>query len=96
MDSPVSGGVNPVPNAKVHKLWTEQQIAEVETRIKRLEADAEEILRGKLKRIEAEIIMHKRKAVLLYNKLDKLEKFGNEDLIDVHGIDVKRLENKGE
>ena len=94
-DIGVSGGVNPEPNVKVHKLWTEQQIAETEAKIKRLEADAEEIFKGKLKRIEAEVIMLKRKAGMLYDKLDKLEKFGNEDLIDVNGINVKRLENKG-
>lgn len=94
-DLGVSGGINPEPNVKVHKLWTEQQIAETECKIKRLEADAEEIFKGKLKRIEAEIIMLKRKAVMLYNKFDNLEKFGNEEVINVTGTSAKRLENKG-
>ena len=94
-DIGVSGGVNPEPNVKVHKLWTEQQIAETEAKIKRLEADAEEIIKGRLKRLEAEVIMLKRKAALLYDKFDNLEKFGNEEVIDVKGINVQRLEHKG-
>jgi len=89
------GGINPEPNVKVHKLWTEQQIAETEAKIKRLEADAEEIIKGRLKRLEAEVIMLKRKAALLYDKFDKLEQFGNEEVIDVTGIRVQRLEHKG-
>jgi len=88
-------GVQPTANVKVHRLWTEQQIAEVETRIKRLEIDAEEILRGRLKGIEAEILMLKRKAAMLYAKSDNLDKFGVEDIVDVEGITVKQLENKG-
>lgn len=94
-DIGISGGVNPEPNVKVHKLWTEQQIAETEAKIKRLEADAEEIIKGRLKRLEAEVIMLKRKAALLYDKFDNLEKFGNEEVIDVKGTNVQRLEHKG-
>ena len=94
-DLGIQGGCNPVANVKVHRLWTEQQIAEVETRIKRLEIDAEEILRGRLKGIEAEILMLKRKAAMLYNKADNLEKFGMEDVVDIDGINVKQIENKG-
>jgi len=89
-------GVNALPNVKVHRLWTEKQIAEVEMKIKRLEIEAEEIIRGKLKGIEAEIIMLKRKAALLYNKSDNLDKFGIEDVVDIEGINVKQLPNKGE
>ena len=74
----------------------EQQIAELECRIKRLEADAEEIVRGKLKNIEAEIIMLKRKVALLYQKSDQLDQFGLEDVVDVNGINVKRLGYKEE
>jgi hypothetical protein len=95
MDTPVPGAINPVANVKVHKLWTEQQIAETEARIKRLEADAEELLKGKLKTLEAEVIMLKRKAAMLYDKFDKLEAFGNEEVIDVRGATVQRLEHKG-
>ena len=90
------GGINPEPNVRVHKLWTEQQIAETEAKVKRLEADAEEIFKGRLKNIEAEVIMLKRKASMLYDKLDRLEEFGNEEVIDVRGATVKRLEHKGE
>ena len=95
MDLGIPGGINPAPNVKVHKLWTEQQIAETEMKIKRLECDAEEILRGRLKNIEAEIIMLKRKVAMLYNKYDQLEQFGNEELIEVRGIEIKQLTNQG-
>jgi len=88
--------VQPVANVKVHRLWTEQQIAETECKIKGLENQAEGIIRGQLKGIEAQILMEKRKAVLLYEKLDKLEQFGTEDVVNINGTTVKRLENKGE
>lgn len=94
-DLGIEGGVNPEPNVQVHKLWTQQQIAETECKIKRLEADAEAIIKGQMKKIEAEVIMLKRKAAMLYNKYDKLEKFGNEEIIDVRGTEIKQLENKG-
>ena len=95
MDTPVPGSIRPEANVRVHKLWTEQQIAETEARIKRLEADAEELVKGRLKTLEAEVIMLKRKAAMLYDKYDKLEAFGNEEVIDVRGTTVKRLEHKG-
>ena len=90
-----SGGVKPEPNVKVRKLWTEQQIAETECKIKRLEADAEEIIRGRLKSIEAEVLMLKRKAVMLYETLDNLEKFGSEEVVEIEGTVVKRLTKQG-
>ena len=89
-------GVQPIANVKVHRLWTEQQIAESEMKIKALEIQAEGIIRGQLKGIEASILMEKRKATLLYNKLDNLEKFGVEDVVNIEGTTVKQLENKGE
>ena len=95
MDLGRGDGVNPEANVKVHKLWTEQQIAESEVKIKRLEADAEELIKGRLKSIEAAILMEKRKAVMLYNKLDNLEKFGTEEVVEIKGTTVKRLENQG-
>jgi len=94
MKSP--GDVTPEPNVKVHKLWTEQQIAETEKRIKNLEADAEAIIRGQLKGIEAEIIQLKRKSAVLYQKLDNLEKFGLEEIVEITGATViKQLPNLG-
>ena len=93
-DLPVPGAIRPDPNVKVHKLWTEQQIAETETRIKRLEADAEELVKGKLKSLEAEIIMLKRKAAMLYDKLDRLEHFGSDEIVEIRGMEIKRLEIK--
>lgn len=89
-----AGDITPDPNVKVQKLWTEQQIAETETKIKHLEADAEKIIRGTLKGIEAEIVMLKRKAVKLYEKLDNLEKFGADEVVQIEGINVKRLTNQ--
>jgi len=84
-------GVQPVANVKVHRLWTEQQIAESECKIKALETQAEGIIRGQLKGIEASILMEKRKATLLYAKLDNLEKFGTEDVVNIEGTNVKRI-----
>ena len=78
------------PNVEVQRLWTQQQIAEKEARIKRLEADAEEILRGQIARIQADIIMLKREAASLYQRMDELEKFGKEEVIDVQMLEHKK------
>ena len=94
-DLGIPGGCNPVPNVKIHRLWTEQQIAETEVKIKRLEADVEEIIKGHLKKYEAEILMLKRKAQLLYTKLDNLEQFGTEEVVEINGTVVKQLTNQG-
>jgi len=88
-DLPVQRYYEIEPNVQVRKLWCEQQIAEKECAIKRLEADAEEIMRGRLKKIQADIIMMKRKVAQLYQDRDKLDGFNNEDVID-----IKQLENK--
>ena len=78
------------PNVEVRKLWTDQQIAEKEMRIKRLEADAEEIIRGSVARIKADIIMLKREVAGLYNLKDDLEKFRNDEVIDLKQLEDKR------
>ena len=75
------------PNVEVQRLWTQQQIAEKEARIKRLEADAEEILRGQIARIQADIIMLKRETASLYQRMDELEKFGKDEVIDIKQLE---------
>jgi hypothetical protein len=78
------------PNVQVRKLWCEQQIAEKECAVKRLEADAEEILRGRIKKIQADILMTKRKIAELYKQRDSLDGFHNEDVIDVNLLELKK------
>lgn len=90
-----AGDITPPPNVKMQKLHTEQQIAETECKIKTLEAEAERIIRAQMKSIEYEIMSLKRKAVELYKKLDNLEKFGNEEIVEIEGTVVKRLTNQG-
>lgn len=94
-DTPVPGSITPAPNVQMHKLWTQQQIAELECKIKHLEANREELVKARLPAIEAEIIGCKRKAAALMQRADQLERFGLEDIIDVNGTSVKRLENQG-
>lgn len=77
------------PNVDVHKLWCQQQIAEKETRIKRLEADIEEIVRAKTAQIQAQIIMLKRETAALYERKDKLDSFSNSEVIDIKMIEKK-------
>jgi hypothetical protein len=89
-DLPVPKHYEVKPNVEVRKLWVDQQIAEKETRVKRLEADAEEIMRAQIARIKADIIMLKREVANLYSLKDQLEQYNNNDVID-----VKQLENKG-
>jgi hypothetical protein len=90
-DLPVPGSITPPPNVKMHKLWCEQQIAELECKVKRLEADAEEIVRAQLKRIEAEVEGAKRKIVSLRARHDQLEQFGLQEVIEINGQNIKRL-----
>lgn len=89
-DLPVPKHYEVKPNVEVQTLWVEQQIAEKETRIKRLEADAEEIMRAQIARIKADIIMLKREVARLYDLKDQLQNYGKEEVID-----IKKIENKG-
>ena len=88
-DTPVVVIRDREPNVQVRKLWCEQQIAENECAVKRLEADAEEIIRGRLKKLQADILMTKRKIAELYKQRDNLDGFNNEDVIDVNLLTKK-------
>jgi len=77
------------PNVAVQKLWCEQQIAEKEARVKRLEIDAEEIIRGRLKGLQADVLMLKREIAALYDKADRLEQYNAEDVVDIQKITHK-------
>ena len=69
------------PNADVEKLWCKSAIAEKEARVKRLEADKEEIIKSNVLKIEATILMLKREIVELCNTLNKMD--NTNDVIDV-------------
>lgn len=88
-DLPVIVNYEVKPNVEVLRLWTDQQIAEKETRIKRLEADMEEILRAHTAKIQANIIMLKREVAALYDKKDRLEAYQKQDVIEVKQIEQK-------
>ena len=89
-DLPVPKSYAVEPNVEVRKLWVDQQIAEKETRVKRLEADAEEIMRAQIARIKADILMLKREVGKLYELKDDLGRFGNEEVIDAKQLEDKR------
>ncbi len=72
-----------IPTIRVEKLLLQQQIAEKEARVKRLGADAYEILNGRLKGLEADIIMGERDVAKLKEDLDNLEKHGDADVVNV-------------
>jgi hypothetical protein len=61
------------PNADVEKLWLKSAIAEKEARVKRLEADKEEIVKSQVLKLEALMLMLKREIVELNNKLNQME-----------------------
>jgi hypothetical protein len=71
------------PTVKVEKLWLEQQIAEKKARVERLKIDAMEIMEGRLKGIQADIIMGERDVMALTQKLDELERRDDTETIDV-------------
>jgi len=58
----------------VEKLWLKSAIAEKEARVKRLEADKDEIIKSRVLKIEATILMVKREIVELNNSLNKDER----------------------
>jgi len=88
-DLPIPNRYTVEPNVEVRRLWVDQQIAEKEMRVKRLEADAEEIMRAQISRIKADIIMLKREVAKLYELKDDLQEYGSNEIID-----MKQLENK--
>ena len=71
------------PTVKVEKLWLEQQIAEKKARVERLKIDAMEIMEGRLKGIQADIIMGERDVMSLTQKLDELERRDDTEIINV-------------
>lgn len=71
------------PTVKVQKLLKQQQIAEKEARVQRLKADAFEIVNGRLKGIEVDIIMGERDVAKLKEELDQLESQGDAEVINV-------------
>jgi len=89
-DLPVPKNYAVEPNVEVRKLWVDQQIAEKEMRIKRLEADAEEIVRGQVARIKADMLMLKREVGKLYELKDDLGRFGDHEVINAKQLEDKR------
>ena len=71
------------PNVTVLKLLKEQKIAEKRARVERLRTDAREIMDGKLKGIEADIIMGERDIAKLITDLDDLERHDDRETIEV-------------
>ena len=71
------------PTIKVQKLWMEQQIAEKKARVERLKIDAMEIMEGRLKGIQADIIMGERDIMELTQQLDELERRDDGEVIDI-------------
>ena len=71
------------PTVKVEKLWLEQQIAEKKARVERLRIDAMEIMEGRLKGIQADIIMGERDVMQLTQQLDDLERRDDTEIIEV-------------
>jgi hypothetical protein len=71
------------PTVKVEKLWLEQAIAEKKARVQTLNTQAFEIVEGRLKGIQADIIMGERDIMALTNKLDALERQDDTEIIDV-------------
>ena len=71
------------PTVRVQKLWLEQQIAEKKARVERLKIDAMEIMEGRLKGIQADIIMGERDVMELTHQLDELERRDDTETIEV-------------
>jgi len=71
------------PNVKVQKLWLEQQIAEKKSKVQRLKTDAFEIMEGRLKGIQADIIMAERDVMALTQQLDEYERRDDTEVIEV-------------
>lgn len=71
------------PNVKVTKLRLEQQIAEKTARVQTLQTQAQLIIQGKLKEIEADKIMAEREVMALTKQLDDLDRRDDSEIIDV-------------
>jgi len=70
------------PTIKVEKLWLEQAIAEKKARVERLKIDAMEIMEGRLKGIQADVIMGERDIMALTQQLDELERRDDTEIIE--------------
>lgn len=72
------------PTVEVRRLWLDDQIAEKKWLVQRLRADAERILQGQLKKLQADIIMYEREITTLMNKKEALDKYGSQEVIDIN------------
>jgi len=79
----------PDPTVEVRRLWLDDQIAEKKWLAARLKADAERILQGQLKKLQADIIMLDRKIVKLQSEKDLLDKYGSQEVIDINVLNKK-------
>jgi hypothetical protein len=71
------------PNVRVAKLRLEQQIAEKTARVQTLTTQAQLIIQGQLKKIEADKIMAEREVMALTKQLDDLDRRDDAEIIDV-------------
>lgn len=74
------------PTVEVHRLRYDQQIAEKKYQLKRLEAELQRFIEGEVKKMEADKIMLEREIVALMTQRDKLDKHGNNEVIDIKAI----------
>ena len=75
------------PTVEVHKLWADEQIAEKKYQLARLKADYDKYVEGTMKKMQATKIMLERDIAALIVKKDRLDSFGNQEVIDIKAIE---------
>ena len=74
------------PTVEEHRLTYDEQVAEKEYQLERLESELKRFINGHIKKIEKDKIRLKREIAELIRQRDLLDKFGKQEIIDVKNI----------
>jgi hypothetical protein len=74
------------PTVEEHRLEYDEQLAEKEYQLERLESELKRFINGQVKKIERDKIRLKREIAELLRQKEALDKFGKQEVIDITAV----------
>ena len=74
------------PTVEEHRLEYDEQLAEKEYQLERLDSELKRFINGHIKKIERDKIRLKREIAELIRRKDQLDQFGKQEIIDITNI----------
>jgi len=72
------------PTVEEHRLEYDEQLAEKEYQLERLDSELKRFINGQIKKIERDKIRLKREIAELQRQKETLDKFGKQEIIDIN------------